>query len=593
MRLPTNRASLVSAVSIAGVLLLAAGLRVWHVLALRRLPLFASLMLDSRAYDEWAGRILAGDWLGGDSAFYMDPLYPYLLAGVYRCVGHDLLVVRLLQSALGVATCALAGLIGRRLGGAMVGTTAALLLAAYRPLVFEEGEIEKTALGVFLSTAALAFATHRSVASRLGAGICLGLAVLTRANLLLMAPLGALFFLWDVEPAEPGSGPVGLAGRWRERMTGRAGGGAAAFLLGLLLVLSPVLWRNHHVSGEWVLTTSQMGTNFYTGNNPSNSTGTFSPVPFVRPSPRHEEGDFRAKAEEITGRRMTPGEVSSFWFRQALGHVVQNPGFAAKVCLRKLALFWSDLEVQDGWSVYFLRRYSPALRAAPVSFGWLPPLALLGVMAAFRVQRPVRLFAGYVAAYCLTVVAFFVFSRYRVFAVPALAILAALGLRWAWDRLRSGDWRRAIPRALAALAVSLFCFAGASMLLGFSPDDFVMSYSQMAGLYEDRGDFRSAESLLREGLQQRPEAASLRCGLGSLYLRADRPQQALAQFARCLESDPYYLDGWFLLGQTHQALGQIEPARWCYRRQLAIQPEHRFAAICLAQLSSRGVSPRP
>ena len=41
---------------LAGVLALAAALRVAHVLALRRLPMFDRLIIDSAAYDAWARR---------------------------------------------------------------------------------------------------------------------------------------------------------------------------------------------------------------------------------------------------------------------------------------------------------------------------------------------------------------------------------------------------------------------------------------------------------------------------------------------------------------------------------------------------------
>ena len=573
--------------AIAAVLLLAAALRVAHVIALRHLPLFDGLMLDSQTYDEWAQRIAAGDWLGGDSVFYMDPLYPYVLAVVYRCVGHDLLVVRLLQAALGVATCALVVLIGCRIGGKVVGVTAALFVALSRPLIFEGGEIEKTALGVFLVTASLALSIRTPVASKFGAGVCLALAVLTRANLLLLVPLGALYFLLDCEPGESCADPRGFARRWRERLTARAGRSAAAFLVGVVLMLGPVLWRNHHVSGEWILTTSQMGTNFYTGNNPSNWSGTFSPVPFVRPSPRYEENDFQAKAEAMTGKRLTPREVSAFWFREALAHIEHNPGFAAMVCVRKITLLCSDLEVADGWSMYFLEQYSPALRVALFTFGWLPPLAILGVIGSFRRERSVRLLVGYVGAYGVTLIAFFVFSRYRAYVVPPLAILAALGLRWLWDHARGGDWRHAIPGALAAVGVGAFSFVGAPTILGFGPQDYVMNYAHLADLYETRGDFNTAEALLREGLRRQPEAASILCGLGSLYLKTDDPKRALAYFAQCLKADAYYLDGWFLLGQAHEALGNLEQAKSCYRQQLNIQPGHQFAAMCLQNLLSR------
>ena len=86
------------------------------MLALLRLPLFERLIIDSQMYDELAKWIAAGNWLGGGRTFYQDPLYPYLLALFYRCFGHDLLVVRLFQAGLGVATCALVALVGRRMG---------------------------------------------------------------------------------------------------------------------------------------------------------------------------------------------------------------------------------------------------------------------------------------------------------------------------------------------------------------------------------------------------------------------------------------------------------------------------------------------
>jgi len=570
------------------VLLLAAILRVAHVLALRPLPLFKRLMIDSEFYDQWAQGIAGGDWIGGAGAFFMDPLYPYFLGLLYRLFGHDLLMARLWQAALGVATCGLVGLMGRQLGGKAIGTAAALLVALYQPLVFEGGEIEKTALGVFLITASLLLAMQKPVLSKGGAGACLALAALARSNLLVMAPLGAVWFLLVPEDAPSSPRTPGFVDRWRERITGPPGRSAGAFILGWLLVLLPVLWRNHHVSGEWVLTTSQAGANFYLGNNPSNDTGSFAPLPFVRALPRYQDGDFRARAEAVAGRSLTPGEVSSFWFREALTHLREHPGFAAKVFFRKFTLFWGDFEVPDGWSMYFIRQYSPALRLAFLTFGWLLPLAVLGLMASFRGNRQVHLLVAFVATYNLSLVAFYVHSRYRVYVVPPLAVLAAFGLKWLWDHARRRAWREAVPGLVTASCAGLFSFAGVRFFTGFGPEGFVQNYAHLASFYEDKRDFKSAEALLTEGFRRNPQAASVLCGLGSLYLRTDVPQQAQAWFARCLVVDQYYLNAWFQMGQTHEALGNLEMAKACYRKQLELQPGHQFAAICLQNLSARG-----
>src|SRR5256885_14097850 len=73
---------------LAAVLLLAAGLRVGYLVELRGTPWWDRLVVDPEDYDAWARQIAAGDWLGG-RAFYMDPLYPYVLGAPYRIGRYD------------------------------------------------------------------------------------------------------------------------------------------------------------------------------------------------------------------------------------------------------------------------------------------------------------------------------------------------------------------------------------------------------------------------------------------------------------------------------------------------------------------------
>src|SRR5437879_7043604 len=280
------------------IVALATMLRVDHVLLLRATPWFDHLVVDPDYYAEWARRIAAGDWLG-DRPFYMDPLYPYFLAVVYRVWGRDLLLVRLLQVALAAGSCALVTVVGRRVAGPVVGLLAAFAFALYKPDIFYVAEVDKTCLSVFLTTAALALAFGRSLAARLATGLALGLAALTRANFLLFAPLGfAALLLLD-----------------------RRALAALVFAAGLAVVLVPVAARNRHLSGEWVLTTSQAGQNFYTGNNPTNPWGAYGALPFVRSNPHFEEADFRAAAEARIGHPLGPHDVSRFWFAEALAHM--------------------------------------------------------------------------------------------------------------------------------------------------------------------------------------------------------------------------------------------------------------------------------
>ena len=136
------------------MLALALALRVAHLLWFRASPFFATLTLDARYYDEWARRIADGVWIGRD-AFWVDPLYAYVLSFVYRLGGHDLLLPRLVNIVFGLATAVIvwrtAWVVWR---SRFAAATATLLFVLFVPGILFEGQIEKTALSVFLLAAA-------------------------------------------------------------------------------------------------------------------------------------------------------------------------------------------------------------------------------------------------------------------------------------------------------------------------------------------------------------------------------------------------------------------------------------------------------
>ena len=567
---------LASPYALACVLVLALLLRVGHVLSLRSLPLFDRLWLDSEVYDQWALDIAAGNWLGGDRAFFMDPLYSYVLAIVYSLFGHDLLVARLLQAGLGCATCALVALIGYRVSGSRaVSTVSAFLMAVYEPAVFQEGEIEKTALGVFLITAALACAAGRGRASCFFSGVFLALASLTRGNLLLLLPLGIIYFI--IRPEHEASAPPTDSSAWRDRLrgglTGSGGRNALLFLAGSCLILSAPLLRNHHVSGEWVIITSMAGQNLYTGNNPYNAIGAYKPLPFVRPQSLNEEPDFRAMAESLAGRPLTPGEASSFWLRESLRHIVENPGFAATAFARKFCLFWSDVEVVDTWDMYFMRRYSPVLRLPLLNFSTVLMFAVIGALHYYKKHREVMLLAGFIAAYSVTVTLFFILSRYRIHAVPTLAVLSALGLSWTWGALKEKNWKPLLRAVAVGVPVFLFSYAG-SLTFGYDARESVNSYTLLAELYRKNNDLASAEQLLKEALHKFGNTPPTLQALGLLYASRKDPGNAYFYFNQCVTIDESYPDALFLLGISLESLGKTPEAIEAYKRQLVLIPNH-------------------
>ena len=343
----------------AGIFLLAFAIRIVHVWQIRRSPFFDVLLGDAHGYDEWARRIAAGEWIGHD-VFYQAPLYPYFLGIIYRLIGHNLLAVRLIQAAIGAASCTLLALAGQRFFSSKVGWVAGIGLAVYAPAIFFDGLLQKSVLDLFFLSLSLWLMSRlldRGNDRRLwlSLGVSMGALSLTRENALVFI---VVILAWCVIPRavqlkldattaqrttktrkkmNVGSGPPPpkAPARLAEAAYGREGGSrtssfttrlqlAGMFIAGLSIVLLPVAIRNYAVGGGFYLTTSQFGPNFFIGNNP-NADGTYMSLRFGRGAPEYERQDATELAEHATGRTLTPSEVSSYWTDRALDFITAHP----------------------------------------------------------------------------------------------------------------------------------------------------------------------------------------------------------------------------------------------------------------------------
>ncbi|OLC55024.1 MAG: hypothetical protein AUH92_03035 [Acidobacteria bacterium 13_1_40CM_4_69_4] len=438
---PLNRRTVPDWVWAAGVCSLALALRLVYVFQVKDSTLVTPEELDPGMYYDWAKQIAAGNWIG-KAPFVQSPLYAYLLGILMMIIGWSVTRILIVQSFVGCGTVLLTYVLGRRLFGHWRGLLAAAFVALYGPFLFEEGMVMKTFLSPFLAVVLLLLfdvARQAEPGSRRGArlfafaGVAYGLLTLDRDNFILLAPVLAGLALW----LGGGLKRPGLRG-------------AGAFTLGTVLMIAPVTLRNWVVAHEFVLLTTGGGEVFFIGNN-ADATGLYVPPPFVRPDPKYEHADFIARAEEISGTRMTPMQSSWFWFRQGLQFIAEEPGAWVRLLGRKLIHFWNFFELPDNLDYLILQRFSPLLDAlnaafpppgwrtlvlpaagswAPVrlhlysTFGTVAPLGLVGIVLTRRRWR--RLVPLYVLlfGYMGTVLLFFNFARFRAPIVPILALFA-------------------------------------------------------------------------------------------------------------------------------------------------------------------------
>lgn len=560
----------IGAPALAAVFATALAVRLIHVWQLGASP-FADLLLgDSAEYDRWARELAAGDWLGSE-VFYQAPLYPYLLGAVHALLGSDVGVVRVCQAALGAGSAVLLAAAGGRFFSPRVGLAAGFVLALYAPAVFVDATLQKSVVDVFLLTGLLwllsrtldgAPATGRWV----GAGAALGALCLTRENaLILVAALG--LWLWLERRARPG---------WLRQ--------AALAAAGVGLVLGPVAVRNGVVGGEWHLTTSQLGSNFYIGNG-DGAHGSYRPLRYGRGDAAFERGDARALAEAAVGRDLTPAGVSRYWFGRTLDDVAAAPGRWLGLLVRKTALTFNAVEVVDTESQYAHAEHSLPLATTGwlTHFGVLAPLAVIGAAATWPRRRrllPLYLMLGFYAA---SVVAFYVVARYRYPLVPFLVLFAAAG---GDHLLRAARRAAAPPRAPLIAAAAFACAIGANWPLSSKDHMRAVSYNNLATAYRERGDLPRAVELYQTALSLDADYAQAHSNVGSALAAGGEPERALEHYRQAIAADPGAGDLRFNYGNALLAADHFAEAAEQFRFAVDAWPEdaeaHNNLGIALA-----------
>ena len=623
-----------------------------------RSPFFSVLIGDARAYDEWAQRIAAGDWFGSE-VFYQAPLYPYFLGAIYAVAGRDLTIVRLCQAVLGSASCVLVGLTAWQLFSKRAALIAGFGMAIYAPAIFFDGLIQKSVLDVFFMSLALfiisavvgrPFQGRPARPERPGLhffalGLAMGALSLTRENALVLAIVVLVWIVFSkVRP------PLSRARRASASLAVASGGGgmpdpmvpplraAAAFLLGLALILLPVGARNYAVGGGFYLTTSQFGPNFFIGNNPR-SDGTYSSLRPGRGSPEYERQDATDLAERAMGRQLTPGEVSSYWTDRALAFITSEPVAWLKLVGRKLLLVVNRGEMLDSESQASYAEWSWPLKATGwfTHFGVLVPLAVIGVWATWADWRRLAIFYALTIAYAASVILFYVFARYRfplvpiliVFASPGFLAIPAIGAppqagSYADGRRR---WRERVPATLIALTIASAIVANWPLLstslmkaitetnlatalyenkqsdeaiahyeraIALRPD-YAPAYTNMGAALRSKGRLAEAVAAHEKSLAIQPDNPDTHFNLANALLDLDRPQEAAGHFRLAGRAGPG-ANVENNLGIALAAEGKMTEAAEAFRRAVAAEPgsarAHRNLGDALTSLGQfeEGVS---
>jgi len=427
------------------------------------------LIADTRYYTARAAEIASGV-LFPDLPGFLSPAYCFFLGAVQFLIGPGIAGLKIVQAVIGALSVVLLYLIGRALFSEAVGLLSAVMLAFYATHVFYTGLLLPAVLVLFLHLLLIWVLAQGWSMPRIGvAGLLVGLAVLAKANALLLLPVLSLW-IWFACPDR--------AVKSRLARIALLCGVAAA-------TIAPLTLNNYRVSKTFLLVTTTGGSNLLKGNGPT-ATGTHAFLPRGAQATgmaAHLEGHVDPRAAVEQSRTL------SDW---AWTHMREHPGRTLQMFGKKLVLLFNAHEWGIRDQFHFVNRFVPLLRWGLLPFWLIVPLGLVGALAALRAWRQVGLLHAVILVQIVSFVLIFVLARYRLVLVACLMPFAA------WLILRCLEWARercVRPLALALAAVVLV-FAVGSIRFADLPaqSGFADQWAFVAKVYRQEG--RLEEALL-------------------------------------------------------------------------------------------------
>ena len=520
---------------VLGIFVIAYALRLIYLLQMKSSPHFFSPTMDPLFHDAWAQNIAGGNWIGG-KVFFRAPFYAYFLATVYKIFGHNYIIPRLIQHLIGSFSCVLVYFLAKKLFNQKVAIVSGLIAASYGMLLYFEGELLLDSFLVFFDLLLILLLLKVREVPKLSGwflcGIILGFSAITRPNILFFIPFVWLWIFVVFKSKTP----------FKKILTY-----SASFLLGSILIVSPITLRNLIAGGDLILIASQGGINFYIGNN-KNSDG-MSAI-FYKADWQYR--DFQRMAEKETGKSLKPSEISNFYYRQGIDFLLRNPAHALKLYIKKLYLFWNRFEISNNQDIYFFRRYSSLICRLPLGFWFIGPLGLVGMILSVLTlkrspkvrysrivdqKRKLSLPILFVFSYMVTVVMFFVPARFRLPTISFLIIFSGFVLVWLAQRLLKKDIS-SLKLFVLILAPFLILTNSNAYHLGIGDFSFAQAHFSMGNVYLKQGRLDMAQVEFDSALALNPRLSRAHLNRGMVFFRKGEYREAEKEFLSELELNP-------------------------------------------------------
>ncbi len=436
-------------------LVLAVLIRLGALWSLKNSVYFHFFMVDERVYHTWALKIVNGS-LDTSSVYEFAPLFPYLIAMIYKLFGQDILFVRFLNILLGTGTCFIIYLTGKKIADQAIGLLAFLIAALYGPFILYSIVPLKAALSTFLFAIVVYLLIVTLSRVTLGRIVCLGVVIgllwMVRPQMMILIPFLPLAILWYQFKNGAALKIYALI--------------ILGFTTGLFLSVSPFAIRNYRVAGELTLMNSQAGFNLYKSNYPDSP----KPAAFAFSSPFFQGIQYTIEASRRTGITMTPSQASDYWTVQTLQCARKQPETFLKNIGKKALIFCRQFQLSDQYCYGFISRHVQFLKFPFFSFILIFPLGVAGMLMNSTISRKDFILGILFCLYALTMIIFFTRTRYRVPIMVILIPYAVIGMNLCLSYISQKKWGHLICYCLLVFVFVLPNY------LPVQPNDDITAY---------------------------------------------------------------------------------------------------------------------
>ncbi len=528
-------------------------------------PVYGRLIHDSALFNKLANSVIDKSIIL-DQPFYISPFYIYFLALIYTIFGYYINTIRVIQFAAGALTALMTYGIANKYFDKRKSVLAGILAAVYMPFMFYESNLVGTSMATFFTVSSI-YLLLTTTKNRFSlfisflSGLSLALAITSRPNLLLLVPIPFIYYYLTQ----------------RENLK-KAALPSLLLFIGLAIPLLLTGIHNKIAGDSFSILTTHGGINFFIGNHENASGAWEAPEGLDASVSAINLEQSKQFAEAETGKELTLNQVSFFWYKKSFSFILHHPIKWSALMLKKTALFWSSYETPLNYNYYFHQKQTPMLKIPIFNLIFYMPFAIIGIIVLAPQWRKYWLMFATILAISLSIIIFFMASRYRMAAMPFLIILTSVGI---WSLL--DVYNKLTKKHIILFVVLLLLFAGQTKFTNYQLRAFTDSneYYNLALSYLIEGNPERSVFWGKQAVYQNPGNANAFYNLGIANLKMKNYDDAYEAFNKVIQLEPDRPDALRNLGSLLLLRKQYQRANRYLAKSIELEPGNKQALMNL------------